>query len=398
MNFQFSTPRPKNRIMLFLAFAIFFVSLAQTVQATALRKTPNNLNLVGYWSLNDNSGTKATDSSGKGNVGTLTNGSTWGAGRYGSGVVFDGVNDHIKIGNSLGIAGSASLTVAFWVKPTNVASGGVVAGLVNSNPNFAVFVGPFGGSGGSGSISVEYQTCGEYTVNGAVSNGVWKHVAVVKTPGTVHANTTIYVNGVAQSHTNEFSDCDPNFTGNNSFNVGAGWNSDTDFPFVGSVDDVRVYGRALTAAQVIDLYSSGATSHKQSDKLSLVGHWTFDENGGTVATDFSGRGNSGTLTNGPTFVAGKLGKALSLDGTDDYVDVGSSASLAPSTLSVSFWTKNNSNPASLDGLMCKTNGTTGSQGWGFYYNSASVIRFFVQGWNTNFAFSTILAAIFKSAC
>jgi len=46
----------------------------------------------------------------------------------------------------------------------------------------------------------------------------------------------------------------------------------------------------------------------------LVGHWKFDEVSGTTATDSSGNNNAGTLTNGPTWTAGKIGGALSFDG------------------------------------------------------------------------------------
>ena len=48
----------------------------------------------------------------------------------------------------------------------------------------------------------------------------------------------------------------------------------------------------------------------------------MNENTGTVASDFSGNGNRGILTSGPTWVDGKRGKALNFDGVDDYVDVG----------------------------------------------------------------------------
>jgi len=53
---------------------------------------------------------------------------------------------------------------------------------------------------------------------------------------------------------------------------------------------------------------------------SLVAHWKLDEGSGTAASDSSGNGNDGTL-NGPTWVAGRVGSALSFDGTSDYVDV-----------------------------------------------------------------------------
>jgi hypothetical protein len=55
--------------------------------------------------------------------------------------------------------------------------------------------------------------------------------------------------------------------------------------------------------------------------------WHFDEGSGNTAYDTSGNGNNGTLQNGPTWVDGKFGEALSFDGVDDYVDCGNNQSL-----------------------------------------------------------------------
>ncbi|MCC6301658.1 MAG: DUF4038 domain-containing protein, partial [Gammaproteobacteria bacterium] len=87
--------------------------------------------------------------------------------------------------------------------------------------------------------------------------------------------------------------------------------------FSGALDDVRVYDRVLDASQVLALYG-------ESQNGSLVAHWTFDEMSGTVARDASGNGNTGTLVNGPTWVAGQLGGALSFDGIDDRIDTAKS--------------------------------------------------------------------------
>src|SRR3990167_7744794 len=58
----------------------------------------------------------------------------------------------------------------------------------------------------------------------------------------------------------------------------------------------------------------------------LVSHWKMDETTGTTATDSVGT-NNGTLTNGPTWTTGKLNNALSFDGSNDYVSMGSPSSL-----------------------------------------------------------------------
>jgi len=53
----------------------------------------------------------------------------------------------------------------------------------------------------------------------------------------------------------------------------------------------------------------------------LVGYWSFDEGTGLTANDLSRRGNTGTLINNPTWVEGRVGRALSFDGVNDFVDV-----------------------------------------------------------------------------
>src|SRR3989344_5943621 len=50
----------------------------------------------------------------------------------------------------------------------------------------------------------------------------------------------------------------------------------------------------------------------------LIGYWKFDEGSGTMAQDYSGNNNIGTLTNGATWTTGKIGaNALNFDGTKE---------------------------------------------------------------------------------
>jgi hypothetical protein len=57
------------------------------------------------------------------------------------------------------------------------------------------------------------------------------------------------------------------------------------------------------------------------------GLWHFDEGTGTLAYDGSGNANDGSLHGGTTWVDGKIGKALSFDGSSGYVEVPDSDSL-----------------------------------------------------------------------
>jgi hypothetical protein len=81
-----------------------------------------------------------------------------------------------------------------------------------------------------------------------------------------------------------------------------------------------------------------------ADKLSYKGS-------GTTWTDLSGNGNTGTLTNGPTFSAGNMGSVV-FDGTNDYVGFTyNSIFNPPSNISVSLWVRLTVNNASIRTLI-----------------------------------------------
>ena len=78
---------------------------------------------------------------------------------------------------------------------------------------------------------------------------------------------------------------------------------------------------------------------------SLVGYWTFDEGTGATSTDASGKGNNGTLVNGPAWTTGKVNNALSFNGTNNYVNSGDFTSLT-GAITVSTWIYATQPPAS----------------------------------------------------
>ncbi|MEK7397809.1 MAG: LamG domain-containing protein, partial [Candidatus Poribacteria bacterium] len=73
---------------------------------------------------------------------------------------------------------------------------------------------------------------------------------------------------------------------------------------------------------------------------SNIGLWLFDDGTGKVAKDSSGNGNDGTLQGDPKWVDGKFGKALSFNGTTDYVGCGNKAVLGVTKeVTVQLWFK-----------------------------------------------------------
>ncbi len=76
------------------------------------------------------------------------------------------------------------------------------------------------------------------------------------------------------------------------------------------------------------------------NNLGLVGYWSFDDGTGTNATDFSGNGNTGTLINSPSWIAGKRGTALDFDNSTNYLDFTDSPTPALSgAMSACAWVK-----------------------------------------------------------
>jgi len=75
--------------------------------------------------------------------------------------------------------------------------------------------------------------------------------------------------------------------------------------------------------------------------LPVKGSWHFDEGNGTIAYDYSGNDNDGTIY-GANWTDGKFGKALSFDGVDDYVEVPDSESLdITDAITIEAWIKTN---------------------------------------------------------
>ncbi len=96
-----------------------------------------------------------------------------------------------------------------------------------------------------------------------------------------------------------------------SNNVNIGADNDGLEYFPGSIDEVHIYNKALSAADISQQYNGGAGLYgilpdPNLSGATLIGGWHFDEGSGTSVTDYSGNGHTGTLVNSPTWVAGKV--------------------------------------------------------------------------------------------
>jgi hypothetical protein len=206
--------------------------------------------LVAWYPFDGN----ASDMSGNGNHGTV-NGATLGVDRHGVGSKaynFDGVNDWIDF-NTVSFGGTLErqndYLISFWLKLAYSNNWGrVFNNYSNSNPCFII------GSVGSGSHNFFVRdTSGIYEVIGfgdKVDEMNWQHLAVQK-------------NGNAFSSflNSEFFES-KTFSGSDYINFETFKLAKTphggDFIFVNcSIDDVRIYDRALSTAEVQALYNLG---------------------------------------------------------------------------------------------------------------------------------------------
>ena len=283
-----------------------------------IRKGVSNNGLVGYWKLDDGAGTKAGDSSGNENTGTLT-GSTWVNGKLGKALSMGGSTDYVDVGvgaGSLDQLGN-TFTISAWIKtPTPTARMTIFStGYSGTGPMFGTSANTPGG------LEVYYPGIYvAYTGASLLAADTWQHVVYTRS-GTGAGTHAFYINGVSQALA---SDTASNFS-DTAVNKYIGYRASV--LFNGQIDDVRVYRRALSASEVATMYGSGQTTRKEVSNLNLIGKWNFDEGTGTLADDSSGNGYNGTLTNAPTWTKGKVGKGLSFDGLNDYVTVASNSSL-----------------------------------------------------------------------
>jgi hypothetical protein len=111
--------------------------------------------------------------------------------------------------------------------------------------------------------------------------------------------------------------------------------------------EVNVSANSSRKLQIFFYNSTKVILKNYGNFSSLVMWLTFDEGSGNITYDYSGNKNNGTLYNGtsicvgtdacPLWVDGKIGKALSFDGVDDWIKVLNSDLLNPSLITVSLW-------------------------------------------------------------
>jgi hypothetical protein len=198
--------------------------------------------LVAAYSFNAGSGTTVADASGNGNTGTIT-GATWTtAGRFGSALSFNGSSNMVTVNDANSLDLTTGMTLTAWVYPTVAPSGWRTIVAKERSGGVVYFL-------HAGSTSNNRPATGVYISNAErqlfggsrLSANTWTHLAATY-DGTTQR---LYVNGVQVSSRAQTGTIQ---TSTNPLRIGG--NSPYGEFFQGRIDEVHIYNRALTQAEI----------------------------------------------------------------------------------------------------------------------------------------------------
>ncbi|QQR78689.1 MAG: LamG domain-containing protein [Candidatus Moraniibacteriota bacterium] len=176
-------------------------------------------------------------------------------GRIGQALNFDGVNDYIALGSPAVLDDIVNLTTCAWVNPDGTADGSIVT-KDDSTTGWNVYYTEADGRarfvrGWSGGDAF-WQTG-----SGVIPDSTWTHICLSYNDSSTTNDPAFYINGALVSSTETVApsgtpNSDATFVGA----IGSYGNGLNDF-FDGKIDEVRVYNRVITSAEVTQLYNLG---------------------------------------------------------------------------------------------------------------------------------------------
>ena len=235
---------------------------SETTDITVLRPEIPTTGLLADWRFNEATGTTATDFSGNGRAATLANTVSWSPnGRFGAAVTLDD-SPTAKISFEHPAIGAFSFSC--WINGT---AGGARSPVIFSLPG----VGPNGSTGYQlvfrrnkttdahfGGLGFNDGTGGNWQTYGKLEAGTWYHLVVTFDGAPNSHGVVVYVNGIARTDTKNYGITNgriPQVIASTAWIKGQlGNQPDLTRPLVGSLDQVRLYDRVLTAEEVIALY------------------------------------------------------------------------------------------------------------------------------------------------
>jgi len=330
--------RKKNRELLHssLFLPIILLVLGFTFSESAAQCVTPPSGLVSWWRGEND----ATDFTGS-NHGTLQNGATFAPGKVGQAFSFDGADDIVRISNVADIE-VQQFTIGAWVFAEspgfrNDALGGIIVSKDIGDTSIPPYV-SWGlvGPGNTNKFHADIGfTDGSLHFLPSTSSfpfNAFHHVAATWDGSTLK----LYVNGQLEGELN-LGPKTVAYSGE-ALTIGEHNILPAQRAFDGLTDEVEFYNRPLSASEIETIYNAGSAGKCQTPPVcvtppsGLVSWWPGDDN----ANDIQGS-NHGTLQNGATFAAGKVGQAFSFDGVDDAVLIADNANLRVSSFTLDTW-------------------------------------------------------------
>jgi prepilin-type N-terminal cleavage/methylation domain-containing protein len=229
--------------------------IANTLQWSAGIHRTLGANLVGYWPLDEGSGTIAYDISGYNRHGDIIGDPTWVDGVPGTGVQvpkFNGTDDYVDTNNLFNFSQDDSFTVSFWVNfEDHSHKASAAAGLVGKahyyDNSWSIWL--------YNDHRILFELSGNPTRQGRISCytpflniQTWYHFIATYNDGLMK----VYLNSDLVDFKNYSKLGD--FNNSNEVKIGAR-HADTGRRLEGSISDVRIYDTALTAEEVGRMYA-----------------------------------------------------------------------------------------------------------------------------------------------
>jgi len=200
--------------------------------------------LVLWLKFDEGTGRKVYDLSQWRNHGTI-HGATWTQGKFGKALSFDGVDDYVDCGKDV-IDATGTITFECWFKSNDISAAQGIASIVNTGYDYStgknyLVVGIF-------NSRVQATAAGSLESSrwsSVLQSNTWYHLVVIKVPGDIDK---IYINGVEDTHSS-----DAHWGGDVSTVIGK-VDVATDRYLKGTIDEVRIYNRALSEEEIKRLY------------------------------------------------------------------------------------------------------------------------------------------------
>ncbi len=200
-------------------------------------------NLISHLKMDEGNGTTLVDASTFGNSADIIGNPKWVYGVFGQALKLDGIIDYAVIPDDATVDLSNAVTLAAWIKPEVGGTQNIIK-KVDGLSGYELFL----SSNSPDIVSVQLNGSTDYKISSTTTfptDGTWMHVAATF-DGTV---TKLYINGVQEGGTLQ----GPNSILSNNVGLGLGSDHNGNDKFIGTLDDVRVYNRALDATEIIGL-------------------------------------------------------------------------------------------------------------------------------------------------